>query len=369
MKLLIILVLVVGLWLLTRLVSKRRLAKRKLAPKFDVHRHKKNPILSPKGEHDWQRMGTFNPTASVDKKGKVHMLFRAVGGDGVSRLGYAASDNGHDIHECLPYPIFSMENPRDLQTKKASWPQEYNPVLYPSGGSWGGAEDPRMVSIEGRIYVTFNAFDGWDFLRVAVMSIAEDDFYNKRFRWTKPHLISPKGEVHKNWVLFPEKVNGKFAILHSINPEIQIDYVSQLEEIGDGPGQKRIISKFGAKKPRDSWDTWVRSAGPAPVKTSRGWLVFYHAVNKAQPHQYRLGALLLDLKNPKKILARSPGPLLIPDQWYENDWKPGIIYACGAVVKNNELFVYYGGGDKHVCSAHTPLSPFLDWLVEHGRVS
>jgi beta-1,2-mannobiose phosphorylase / 1,2-beta-oligomannan phosphorylase len=363
MKLLLVFLIVTGLWLLTKLVSRQiRLGR---IPHFEVKRNKKNPILSPGREHDWQKMGTFNPAAVTGKDGKVHMLYRAVGGDGVSRFGYASSSDGMHLDECLPYPIFAMENPRGKDT--LARPHEYNPTLYPSGGSWGGAEDPRMVKIDGRIYVTFNAFDGWDFLRVGVLSIDEQDFYDRKFKWSKPHLISPRGEIHKNWVLFPEKINGKFAILHSINPQIQIDYVSQFDEIHE-KGRK-ITSKFGAKKPRDAWDTWVRSAGPPPLKTDRGWLVLYHAVNKSQPHQYRLGAMLLDLKDPKKIIARAPGPLLIPDMWYENDWKPGIIYACGAVVRNGELYVYYGGGDRYVCAAHTPLSPFLDWITIHGKAS
>ena len=180
-------------------------------------------------------------------------------------------------------------------------------------------------------------------------------------------MISPAGEVNKNWVLFPEKIDGKFAILHSISPEVQIDYANYLEEFSDG--KRNIKSKFGQKAPRETWDTWVRGAGPPPVKTDKGWLVLYHAMDKKDPHiGYKLGALLLDLNNPKKVIARSPAPILTPEQWYENDWKAGVVYACGAVVKAGVLSVYYGGGDKHTCVAQTELAPLLDWLIQYGKV-
>jgi predicted GH43/DUF377 family glycosyl hydrolase len=236
--------------------------------------------------------------------------------------------------------------------------------MYPSGGSWGGSEDPRIACIGDKIYVTFSAFDGWDFIRMAVISIKEKDFINKKWKWSRPILISPAGQINKNWVLFPAKINGKFAILHSVNPEVQIDYVDSLEELSSGA--KVIKSKFGASKPRESWDTYLRGVGPSPIRTDKGWLVLYHATTRGEA-RYKLGAMLLDLENPEKILARSPEPILAPDEWYENDWKEGVIYACGAVVKDDNLIVYYGGGDKHVCVAERPLDELLDWLLTHGK--
>ncbi|HEU5114804.1 MAG TPA: hypothetical protein VFT82_03490 [Candidatus Paceibacterota bacterium] len=353
----LIAVLIAAVFLVLAILRRRRGTK---TPHLKATRADKNPLIKPENE-DWHTQGTFNPAAIQDSKGRVHMLYRAVGSDGLSRFSYAASDDGVHFTDKVPYPVFTMENPKSPEKK--TW----NPVMYPSGGSWGGAEDPRMVSIDGTIYVTFNAFDGWDFLRVALTSIKEDDFFNKRFKWTKPELLSPKGQIHKNWVLFPEKINGKFAILHSINPEIQIEYVDRLEEITKG--NRVINSKFGAKKPRKAWDTWLRSAGPPPLKTPRGWLVLYHAVDKREPHKYKLGGLLLDPKNPTKIIARTPAPLLEPDMWYENDWKPGIVYACGAIIRKGELVVYYGGGDKYVCAARAPLNELLDWMLRNGKVS
>jgi predicted GH43/DUF377 family glycosyl hydrolase len=206
----------------------------------------------------------------------------------------------------------------------------------------------------------FNAFDGWDFIRVAYTSIKEKDFIDKRWNWDRPRLISPHGEINKNWVIFPEKINGKFAVLHSLTPNIQIDYLKNLEDLETG--KSKIKSKYERKFKSKSWDTWVRGVGPAPLKTPEGWLVFYHAVTADETHKYKLGVLLLDLNDPTKIISRATAPILTPDMWYENDSKPGIVYACGAIIKKDMLYIYYGGGDKHVCVATSSLKEFIDNL-------
>lgn len=324
-----------------------------------LQRHHKNPLLSPKPYKDWQAGGTFNPATFKDEDGRVHVIYRAVGGDGVSRLGYASSEDGVHFDDHEHYPVFSIG-----YTPETTTPKRYDRILYPSGGSFGGCEDPRMVIINERIYVTFSAFGNWGSIRVGVISIHKEDFLNKRWNWSEPLLISPPKAVHKNWVLFPEKINERFAILHSISPRVQIDFVERLEDLAYGVHV--VSSEFSQSKEKreDVWEDFVRGAGPPPIKTDKGWLLLYHAIDKYESHKYKLGALLLDLDDPKKVIARARKPILEPDMWYENDWKPGVIYACGAVVKNDTLHVYYGGGDKHICVAQTSLSSLLTSMTD-----
>jgi predicted GH43/DUF377 family glycosyl hydrolase len=319
-------------------------------------RHKKNPIISPHPHNAWESEAIFNPASLVDDNGHIHLIYRAIGSDGVSRLGYGYSEDGIHFNGRLDVPIFSLGDPRNNEKQI----KIYDPVLYPSGGSWGGCEDPRVVRINGRIYITFNAFDGWDFIRIAAVSISDKDFFDKKWKWSKPILISPPNQINKNWVLFPEKINGKFAILHSISPKVQIDYVNKLEELEKG--DHVIKSQFKQDPTKKGWDTWVRGVGPPPLRTEKGWLVLYHAMDHRDPNKYKLGAMLLDLKDPKKIISRSKEPILEPEMWYENDWKPGVVYSCGALIKNDTLFVYYGGGDKHVCVATSSLEKIFDKL-------
>src|SRR5690606_22288600 len=130
-------------------------------------------------------------------------------------------------------------------------------------------------------------------------------------------FISAPGEIHKNWVLFPEKINGKFAILHSLSPDIQIEYIDDLDEFD---GNKFIKSHYNNKPNwKNSWDAWVRGVGPSPIKTRLGWLVLYHAMDKNDPNKYKLGAMILDPKDPTRILYHADHPILEPEEHYENE--------------------------------------------------
>lgn len=326
-----------------------------------------NPILKP-GTTPWTASAVLNPAAAI-LGGRTHLIYRAIGMDGVSRLGYASSPNGVVFDKRLPYPAYVAQKPRNMpgHAVRPTFGHRYSPVLYPSGGSWGGCEDPRMVVIEGRIYITFNMFDGWDFIRVAAISIAQEDFLTEQFfKWDGPHLLSEPQQLHKNWVLFPEKINGKYAILHSVVPSIDIAYRDAIEDIGTTEPfiQSWVGSRGDLPAREDTWDSFVRGAGPPPIRTDRGWLLLYHAIDERDPGRYKLGAMLLDLADPTKILYRSAAPILSPDEHYENHGKPGIVYACGAVVRGGTLFVYYGGADKVICVATVPLDTFLDDLVQ-----
>jgi predicted GH43/DUF377 family glycosyl hydrolase len=312
-----------------------------------LKRHKKNPIISPKPDNHWEAWQTFNPGA-VLLNGKVHLLYRAIGSDGISRLGYAVSKNGLTIENKLSNPAYQ------LKMKERA----FNIYSFFSGGSWGGAEDPRLVRVgkENVLYMMYNACDNG--LRVALTSIKLDDFLNKKWKWRQPIFISPPGQAHKNWLLFPEKINGKYAILHSIKPHIQIEYLDDLE-FKDNPHIKSI---HGGAPRKGVWDKWLRGVGAPPIKTKYGWLIFYHAMDDDWS-KYKVGTMLLDLKDPTKVLYRSKKPILEPEEFYENNgFKGGVVYASGAVVKNGKLFIYYGSADSHVCVATANLNEFLKAL-------
>ena len=112
------------------------------------------------------------------------------------------------------------------------------------------------------------------------------------------------------------------------------------------------------------WDNMVRGAGAPPIKTKHGWLVFYHAMDKRDPDKYKVGAMILDYNDPTKILYRSKHPILEPIAHYENNGaKSGVVYVCGAVIKDDTLFVYYGGSDSVVCVATINVDEFLGDLT------
>lgn len=316
-----------------------------------------NPIIEPR-LYSWESKATFNPAAFM-ADGKIHLIYRAIGDNDVSVLGYASSLDGHNFRDRPTHSIYH---------KFGKFIKSDDPIDYVSGGGWnGGCEDPRVTLIDYTVYMLYTAFDGWGSLRIALTSIKLDDFKKKRWNWEKPILISPPGEIHKNWVLFPEKINGKFAILHSISPEILIDYIEDFKEFDD----TKFINSLHSSSPlwKSSWDNMVRGVGPTPIKTEIGWLVLYHAMDKKDPDRYKLGAMILDFNDPTRILYKSQNPILEPDEYYENEgFKAGVIYSCGAVVKDGELFVYYGGADSVVCVASVELSSLLEDLKKNKVV-
>ncbi len=315
-------------------------------------RLQENPIISPRPENGWEAWQTFNPGVIL-LDDKVHFLYRAIGEDGVSRLGYAVSSDGLTIDDRLAYPVYEHEIGE----------RTFNIYSYFSGGSWGGSEDPRLTRIDGEdvLYMTYTACDGG--LRVGLTSIKVDDFLNNKWKWRLPALISPPGETHKNWLIFPEKINGKYAILHSIKPNIQIEYLDALEF----DGTRYIKSSHYGPQRKNCWDKWVRGAGAPPIKTKDGWLLFYHAMDNDWS-KYKVGAMLLDLKDPTKVLHRAREPVLEPVEFYENSgYKPGIVYVSGVVIKDGNILVYYGGADNYVCVASAKLEEFLEALKKEIR--
>lgn len=310
-----------------------------------------NPIIHPRSQYPWESAYVFN-TAAIYLENRVHFLYRAIGHSGASVLGYASSQDGIHIDERLTEPVYMAVDPlQELNNKAAT-------IAFPyaSGGSWSGCEDPRLAKIDDTIYMTYTVFNGWQPPAVVLTSIKVKDFLKKNWQWKKPMQISPFGEMHKNWVIFPEKIQGKFAILHSITPNIQIDYFDTL----DFACNPDIKSYYGSSDRDQYWDNWIRGVGPTPIKTQDGWLVLYHAMDKRDPDKYKIGALILDEKDPTKILYRANQPLLEPEAWYENEgYKAGVVYSCGAVIIDKKLFVYYGGADTVVCVATADLDNLL----------
>lgn len=332
-------------------LQKKRRAKKSKIP---IVKYSGNPMISPKQENSWEAWQTFNPGV-ISLENKIHFLYRAIGEDGISRLGYALSNDGFMVDERLPYPVYEHQ----LTTPV------FNYYSFASGGSFGGAEDPRIVRVdeEDTLYMAYTACDNG--LGVALTSIKINDFVNKKWKWKTPRLISKPGEVHKNWVIFPEKINGDYAILHSISPKISIAYRKSLK-FQEG---EYIQSYYdGNSRRTNCWDNWLRGAGAPPLKTRLGWLLFYQAMDEADPGKYKVGAMILDLNNPTKIRYRAQEPVLEPENDYENSgFKAGIVYVTGAVVKNGELLVYYGASDSYIGVAYANLEQFLETLKKEAR--
>jgi len=361
-----------------KIVSKRKIKavpalKRKTETVPVLGRFDGNPILEPEPRHWWESKAAFNPGA-IYEQGKVHIVYRAIGDSDVSVLGYASSIDGFHIDERLDKPVYVPREP--FEGAGLVYPTVTNPeVTYVSaeddeeeennyvsgGGGWGGCEDPRLTRIDDTVYMTYVAFDGYSPPRVALTSIHIDDFLARNWQWQKPVLMSPPGVVDKNACILPEKIKSKYVVFHRIFPDILIDFVDDL----DFDGSTRWLKGEFKIRPRAAyWDSRKVGAGAPPIKTKDGWLLIYQAVGERDPGRYKIGAMLLDLKDPARVLARLGEPILEPQVSYENEgWKTGVIYPCGAVVIKDRLLVYYGGADKVTCVASVKLDELLNRLV------
>lgn len=302
-------------------------------PAKPLVRYAGNPILSPIKEHPWESKYVLN-AAAFRIKDRVYILYRAYGDDEISRIGLAVTD-GYNVLERLPEPVYAPEGAREKK----------------------GVEDPRVVIIGDHIYMLYTAYDG-EIAQISAAAIDIDDFLNRRFdKWERKGFAF-EDIWDKDAVIFPEKINGKYVIYHRIEPSMWVSRVDKLEF--PAPKEKHSII-LGPRSGR-MWDSLKIGAGTQPIKTKFGWLLIYHGVDRNRV--YRLGVILVDLADPEKLLYRSPNPILSPETEYEigkegESWVPNVVFTCGAVPAEDkevldaedELLVYYGAADTHVCMA------------------
>lgn len=347
-----------GIYAVTYLLHQNDIAVQSKNISLSLKKPSTNPLIAPKSENAWEAFTTFNP-AAIYEAGKVHILYRAQGHDYVSVVGYASSVDGLTVSERHSQPCY---------IPKEKFEESGGPTAtaaFMSGGGFGGCEDPRLTKIGDKIYMTYVAFNGYSEPRIALTSISVEDFLNHRWFWEKPVLISPPGIIDKSAVIFPEKINGQYVILHRVFPDILIDFVDSLEF----DGTTWLKGEYRIKIRTDHWDSRKIGAGAPPLKTKDGWLLIYYSVDERDDRRYKIGAMLLDLTDPRKVLYRTNNPILEPNERYENEgFKAGVAYPCGAVIIDETLFVYYGGADTVVCVATAHLPDFLNDL-KHSHLA
>lgn len=304
-------------------------------------------VLEPIPEHIWESGAVLNP--GVIREGDVvHMLYRAVEGDNFSTIGYAKLDLDGKVLERWDKPVIL----RELAIEKH------------------GCEDPRIVKLNGRYLIFYSAFDGQfpergENVRVVLAETTDFQTYNKI------GMVGPDIQ-DKDAMIFPETIEGKVAYLHRIVPNIQLAMFDDLEhlirpELDYWQNHLKDLEKYTVMCRQFEWEAKKIGVGPPPLKTDAGWLLIYHGVDK--DHVYRAGAALLDEKNPFKVIARLPYPILEPETDYEKYGDVDmVVFPEGIVQLNDELQIYYGAADKVIGLATGSLSHLIEELWKN-RVS
>jgi len=333
-----------------------------------LKRYDGNPILSPHPDHPWEDLAVFNPAAWYEPEtGEVLLLYRAA--------------ESHPDYKCC----FGLATSRDgYHFERVS----DRPVLNPSEEGFDGAtiQDPRLVKMGEWYYVTyacrhypFGQFWDAEAQKPYLTPEAPGEFprylrqnatltgllLTRDFKtWIRAGSLTDPLLDDRDVILFPEKVNGQFVMMHRplewVGPQYGTEHAcAWIAFAHDLMGFRRSQLLIKNKYP---WEARKLGINTPPIKTEHGWLTLYHAVG--EDLHYRLGALLLDLENPQKVLHRTSDWLMEPEADYELEGLyRGVCFPCGAVVIDSTLFVYYGGADKFCALATCDVNALVAHLL------
>jgi predicted GH43/DUF377 family glycosyl hydrolase len=318
-----------------------------------IKRFEHNPILWPDKNHSWEAEGVFNPSP-VKFKNKILILYRALSAPhyheavklnlSISDIGIAESKDG-----------LNFSNRRKLITPEYDWEKF-------------GCEDPRVTKLGDNYYIFYTALSNFppkpEDIKIGLAITSDFKNFSK---YQVTHFNS------KAMALFPEKINGKIWAILTVNTDKRPSSIC----LAEFNSEKEIYSK-------DYWDAWYKNyynfaldigrksgdhieVGSAPIKTKYGWIVFYSHIQNyfSSSRVFGIEAILLDLKNPKKILGKTDFPILWPEEYYE---KYGItfntIFPSGAMLHKNKIYLYYGSADTNCAVAFIDLKILINKFLK-----
>ena len=224
------------------------------------------------------------------------------------------------------------------------------------------AYDPRLVELDGRYYVIWcTDMDGDPVLGLGYTT----DF--RRF----VRLENPFFPFNRNGVLFPRRVKDKFLLLsrpsdsgHTPFGDI---FVSESEDLTHWGRHRKVMSSGGGW-----WQETKIGAGPIPIETDEGWLLFYHGVvTTCNGYVYSVGAALLDRDNPCRVLRRTGDFLLTPQETYETTgFVPNVCFPCAVLcdADTGRIAIYYGAADTYTAVAFTTIQEISRFLEAHQEL-
>ena len=228
---------------------------------------------------------------------------------------------------------------------------DYPPIFGKGELETFGIEDCRVATMADGFCLSFTEVSEFG---VGIGLIKTTDWKN----FDREGMIFPPH--NKDCANFEEMINGKYFALHRpSSPELGGNYI-WLAESPDLVhwGRHKCIATV---RP-EMWDSKRIGAGGAPIRTEKGWLEIYHGADSY--NRYCLGALLLDINDPSRLLARSIEPIMEPIQTYEqNGFFGNVIFTNGHYLKGDDLFIYYGASDEVICGAKLSIGKILSSLI------
>jgi predicted GH43/DUF377 family glycosyl hydrolase len=234
--------------------------------------------------------------------------------------------------------------------KKFYDPENYDAIFGKGEMEAYGIEDCRVTEINDMFYLTYTMVSSFG-MGVGLIQTRDWKRFDRKGMIFPPH--------NKDCAIFEEKIKDRFYALHSpVSAGPGGTYI-WLAESPDSIhwGNHRCV----ATTRKDMWDSAQIGAGCSPIQTPQGWLVIYHGADDQD--RFCLGALLLDIKDPSRVIARSNAPLMEPTESYElTGFSGNVIFTNGHLVVGNKLLLYYGASDEVICGAELSITEILGSL-------
>ena len=245
-----------------------------------------------------------------------------------------------------------------IMLAKSNYEVQYTPdhelserLIFPfSPTETNGIEDARFVHFQNddgtsRYYATYSGYDG----RLVLPQLLE----TKDFLRFKMHTLNGPAVSNKGMALFPRKINGHYAMLGRQDGEHLFLMYSDMLYFWHT--SELII------KPTNPWEYVQMGNCGSPIETDAGWLVLTHGVGPMR--KYCIGAMLLDLDDPSKIIARLHEPLITPNEVEREGYVPNVVYTCGAIVHREHLVIPYAMSDYATTFATIEVAELLSEMV------
>lgn len=334
---------------------------------------KKEGILLEPTTNKYENHGVFNP-AVIQAGNVIHLFYRATNKANYSTIGHCILDTPTSVGKRDEEPLIIPIEHYEAQ----------------------GVEDPRIVCINGTYYMTYTAYDGLNALGALLsskdlktfkregiitpkMTYHEfqlciescNDLNEKYLRFVKlltkrsdPETLVKQFLWDKDVILFPRKINGRFAMLHRIYPDMQIAYFNDVSELNYQYWKEYLIKikDYIVLSGEEEFESSYIGGGCPPIETPEGWLIIYHGVEDTpEGYVYHAAAALMDLDDPTKEIGRLRKPLFSPDQEWETDGVVNnVVFPTGAIIENDTLYIYYGAADKRVGTVSVNLQELLN---------
>lgn len=305
------------------------------------------------------RVAKFNPGMWFDGK-DVHMLYR-----------YGEIKKEYDENIESPYLVDDVRYARFTPDGKLLFDEEEKPAIArDTAYDSTGCQDPRIVYFEDYYYIFYC---GWD-IDTAEPGTSKPRPCIARTKDFKSYEKLGYADISdKDHMIFPERIHGKIAFMHRVAPDIQIDYFDSFEEALNADYWNSYHEKCDTAtimRPEFKFEELKIGGGVPPIKTEKGWLLIYHGVEDVPGGPrwgvYHMGAALLDLKDPGRVLCRLPYPLLSPEEPYEMVGDVNeVVFPVGGYVYEGNLYLSYGAADRCVAMCRMPLAELLDELEKY----